>query len=205
MTKEKVKQLVAAVAVAGTIGTGFAINYVTDLQKTIVSLEELESKLSQENTNLIVERDNLQALTKVQEAEIANLKKSPKVSEEAEKSTLETVYTEPENTNVSENKSETNISYNGGDYLGHFEATAYEIGGLTSLGCPAEPGVVAVDPNVIPLGSTIYVEFDGYPELNGNYYCADTGGAINGMIIDVCMESGHDEFGRRGCHVYLLS
>jgi len=39
--------------------------------------------------------------------------------------------------------------------------------------------VIAVDPNVIPLGSKVYV--DGY----GYAVAADTGGAIKGNRIDV--------------------
>jgi uncharacterized protein YabE (DUF348 family)/3D (Asp-Asp-Asp) domain-containing protein len=41
-------------------------------------------------------------------------------------------------------------------------------------------GVVAVDPRVIPLGSRLFVEGYGYA------VAADTGGAIQGGIIDVC-------------------
>lgn len=41
------------------------------------------------------------------------------------------------------------------------------------------PRVIAVDPNVIPLGSTVTVE--GY----GTYIAADTGGAIKGNRIDI--------------------
>lgn len=43
----------------------------------------------------------------------------------------------------------------------------------------ANPRVIAVDPNVIPLGSTVTVE--GY----GTYIAADTGGAIKGNRIDI--------------------
>lgn len=43
----------------------------------------------------------------------------------------------------------------------------------------ANPQVIAVDPNVIPLGSTVTVE--GY----GTYIAADTGGAIKGNRIDI--------------------
>ena len=43
----------------------------------------------------------------------------------------------------------------------------------------ANPRVIAVDPSVIPLGSTVTVE--GY----GTYIAADTGGAIKGNRIDI--------------------
>lgn len=56
---------------------------------------------------------------------------------------------------------------------------------------PLEQGVsIAVDPNVIPLGSTVYI--DGIP-----YVAHDTGGAIKGKRIDVYFSSHEDavEFG----------
>ncbi|GGE49938.1 hypothetical protein GCM10011391_30850 [Pullulanibacillus camelliae] len=46
--------------------------------------------------------------------------------------------------------------------------------------------VIAVDPDVIPLGSTLYIP--GY----GKAKAADTGGAINGNHIDVYFSSKHD-------------
>ena len=73
--------------------------------------------------------------------------------------------------------------------------------GITASGLPAEEGVVAVDPNVIPLGTQLYVE--GY----GLAIAADTGGAIKGEKIDLFY---HDEnfakkFGRQTRNVYVLS
>ena len=72
--------------------------------------------------------------------------------------------------------------------------------GITATGMPARRGVVAVDPDVIPLGSRVYIP--GY----GEAIAADTGGAIIGNSIDLCMES-YDEaiqFGRRTVEVYLI-
>ena len=85
------------------------------------------------------------------------------------------------------------------------EATAYlptdgSAEGLTAMGIPATYGIVAVDPDVIPLGSRVYIP--GY----GEALAADTGGAIYGYRIDLCMES-YDEamdFGRRNVTVFVL-
>lgn len=55
--------------------------------------------------------------------------------------------------------------------------------GITASGIPARHGVVAVDPDVIPLGTRLYVP--GY----GLALAADTGGAIVGNKIDLCMEN----------------
>lgn len=63
-------------------------------------------------------------------------------------------------------------------------ATAYSGGGTTASGlqCVRKPdgiSTVAVDPNVIPLGTFMYI--DGY----GYAIAADTGGAIKGNKIDI--------------------
>lgn len=85
------------------------------------------------------------------------------------------------------------------------EATAYlptdgSAHGLTATGVPARHGIVAVDPDVIPLGTRVYIP--GY----GLALAADTGGAIVGNKIDLCMESYSEawRFGRRTVKVYIL-
>ncbi|MBX0356308.1 3D domain-containing protein [Halobacillus sp. Nhm2S1] len=89
------------------------------------------------------------------------------------------------------------------------EATAYTAyctgcSGVTATGIDlrANPDqkVIAVDPNVIPLGSKVYVE--GY----GTAIAGDTGGAINGNRIDVFMPSREDAlaFGRKSVKVQVL-
>ena len=85
------------------------------------------------------------------------------------------------------------------------EASAYlptDGGGscITATGLPATHGVVAVDPDVIPLGTRVYIP--GY----GVAIAADTGGMIEGDMIDLCMEDYDDciQFGRRDIDVYIL-
>ena len=62
-------------------------------------------------------------------------------------------------------------------------STGYCLKGNTATGVPTSPGVVAVDPAVIPLGTHMYVP--GY----GEGVAADTGSAVKGQTIDVWFES----------------
>ena len=71
----------------------------------------------------------------------------------------------------------------------------------TALGTAVTSGrTIAVDPSVIPLGSTVYIEGYGYRVAE------DTGGAIKGNKIDVAVGS-HSEamsMGIKYCKVYIV-
>ena len=71
--------------------------------------------------------------------------------------------------------------------------------GLTATGIPVAPGMVAVDPEVIPLGSTVII--DGQ-----KYLAADTGGAIKGNRIDIAVETHQeaDELGTKTAEVWIV-
>lgn len=82
-----------------------------------------------------------------------------------------------------------------------FEATAYTWTGYrTATGTWPSRGTVATDPRVIPLGTELHIE--GY----GPAVAADTGGAIQGNIIDLYFptESECWEFGRRQVEVRVI-
>jgi 3D (Asp-Asp-Asp) domain-containing protein len=86
------------------------------------------------------------------------------------------------------------------------EATAYTPfddgqSGITASGIPARKGIIAVDPRVIPLGTRVFIP--GY----GLALAADTGGAIKGHKIDLCIEEYNEaiRFGRRKVEVYILA
>ena len=91
-------------------------------------------------------------------------------------------------------------------------ATAYaptpeNHGYATASGNRARDGVVAVDPDVIPLGTKLYVKSNvaGIPDYG---YCIawDVGGSIKDMRIDLFMESEYAcyQFGSRSVTVYVL-
>ncbi len=71
---------------------------------------------------------------------------------------------------------------------------------LTRTGRTTQYGVIAVDPRIIPLNTLVYVE--GY----GFAIAADTGGAIKGNRIDVCVMDRRtmDAWGRRKVTVHIF-
>jgi len=82
-----------------------------------------------------------------------------------------------------------------------FEATAYcYTGNQTATGTWPSRGTIAVDPAIIPLGTRLYVE--GY----GEGIAEDVGGAIQGEIIDLYMESEDEcwDWGRRTVEVRII-
>lgn len=95
-------------------------------------------------------------------------------------------------------------------FVGNFKITHYcpcttcngSWGSKTALGTTMTPyRTIAVDPRVIPLGSKV--------EINGKIYIAeDTGGAIKGYRIDMCVSS-HGEAYQKGVlnnvPVYIVS
>lgn len=81
-------------------------------------------------------------------------------------------------------------------------------GALTATGAPAQLGGVAVNPNIIPYGSKLYiVAEDGF--VYGYATAIDTGGALmDGSAIVDCYYPTYEEcvvFGRRNVYVYVLS
>ncbi|MBE6631590.1 MAG: hypothetical protein E7623_02690 [Ruminococcaceae bacterium] len=83
-------------------------------------------------------------------------------------------------------------------------ATAYYGSGYTKSGKWVRPGMIAVDPRVLDLGTKVYLtgEFKDY----GVVSCEDTGGFIKGKRIDIYMLTLEEccEFGRRNMRVYIL-
>jgi 3D (Asp-Asp-Asp) domain-containing protein len=96
-----------------------------------------------------------------------------------------------------------------------FEATGYAIGPpyasitksghpVINKGCITIGGMdiftIAVDPNVIPLGSIVYIDSLGVA------MATDTGKKIKGMLIDVCFSNMDEatQWGRRQVQITML-
>lgn len=100
------------------------------------------------------------------------------------------------------------------------QATAYDLSyascgknpgdkgyGITASGTKATRGSVSVDPNVIPLGTKLYIEsLDGSKDY-GYARAEDTGGAIKGNRVDLFFHSASEvrQFGRRNVKVHILN
>ena len=88
--------------------------------------------------------------------------------------------------------------------------TAYyaPVGALTSTGRLARYGVVAVDPDIIPYGSILYIVSNDGEVVYGYAVAGDTGGALwaGTAIVDLYYNT-YDEccqFGRRDVTIYVL-
>ncbi len=95
-------------------------------------------------------------------------------------------------------------------YTAGFESTGKRPGdpayGVTRSGTRVRPGVVAVDPKVIPLGTKLYVESLDGTRSYGYSTAEDTGGAIKGNRIDLYFENlgAAQRYGRRDVQVYVI-
>lgn len=90
---------------------------------------------------------------------------------------------------AAERQSEAYEAISAYQYVGQCQITYYcpcskccgsNADGLTATGISATPGVVAVDPEIIPLGSTVIIG-------GQRYLAADTGSAVKGLHIDICV------------------
>ena len=136
--------------------------------------------------------------------------------EESRTLVSEEVTTEPQNTVIDrgtavytppaviDNTPQTTYTGAPSEYLYYVDvrATCYYIVGITATGLPTGNNVMAVDPNVIPLGSKCIVigELGDY----GYRIAADVGGGIKGNIIDIWVPEGTG-FGWQNARVYVLS
>lgn len=92
------------------------------------------------------------------------------------------------------------------------EATAYSTEGWrnkhTYIGTRARIGAVAVDPDIITLGSKLYItSLDGEEWIYGTAVAEDTGSAIIGNRVDLYFDTQEEceRFGRSMAKIYVLS
>jgi 3D (Asp-Asp-Asp) domain-containing protein len=81
-------------------------------------------------------------------------------------------------------------------------ATAYCQKGRTESGIHTDTNIIAADPRVLPIGSTVRI-LDG--PRRGVYTVLDTGAAIKGLKIDIFVDDCHEAetFGKRRVHILV--
>ncbi|MBQ8135724.1 MAG: G5 domain-containing protein [Clostridia bacterium] len=88
--------------------------------------------------------------------------------------------------------------------------TAYtaDAGALTSTGRVADYGIVAVNPNIIPYGSKLYIKATDGSVVYGYAIAGDTGGALmdGSAIVDLFYPTLDEciQFGRRDVTIYVV-
>lgn len=156
------------------------------IEQERIALEKAEQE------RLAIEKAEQEARVKAEQERIANeqaeqeAKQVQEQAKQVEQASVQTVQASP-------------VQATGSGTSG--QATAYiATGNLTATGTvPAPSRTIAVDPNVIPLGSQVRIEVPSMPQYNGIYIAEDTGGVVKGNIIDIFVAS-YDEavsFGRR--------
>ena len=85
------------------------------------------------------------------------------------------------------------------------QITVYCLKGITRAGNPVRDGIVAADPRIFPLGSTIELRVRG--KSLGQFLVDDTGGVVKGGIIDIWKASCLDaiRFGRKYGQATLIT
>lgn len=89
------------------------------------------------------------------------------------------------------------------------QATAYTYtGNKCATGVTPQPGYIAVNPNVIPYGTKMYIKSSDGAYIYGYAVAADTGGFVNSRPgnVDLFMSSkaACTAFGRRNVEIYIL-
>ena len=205
--------ILAVILISTTIFTHFKnAKRIELLEASYIELEEMVDRLTEENKNLKesvvdlnMKRNHLEKanelLRKVNRELNALLNKkenstSSKVSRGTAIKQTTTKATPP--------KEKENITKNAQGRTAEFEATAYDLtvascgkkpshpqygitaSGVSLVGKDLKDRMVAVDRNLIKLGSKIHIEFyEPYTHLTGYYTAVDTGGAIKGNKVDI--------------------
>ena len=127
--------------------------------------------------------------------------------EETARQLIDLVDTQPVPT-IIEKGTKENFANNGDSVAAINTNTAYTTGGKvgtrTASGTTVRVGVVAVDRNVMPLGTKVYVVSNDGEYVYGFGVAEDTG--VRGNIIDLYMDTYNEciQFGVRDCTVYVL-
>lgn len=182
--------------------------------------KEKEEKQNKEDENKSEETKTSKSTTSSSKKSIKSTTSSSKKSTKSTSSSKSSSYSGSSSKKTTTKRKKANLSnsgtvtYGGKTYTIRkrltVHSTAYtgsasENGGyanMTSTGVRPRAGrTLAVDPNVIPYGTRVYI-----PSLGGVYVAEDCGGAIKGNKLDIFMSSSSQcqAWGRRNIEIYLL-
>lgn len=92
-----------------------------------------------------------------------------------------------------------------------FKATAYtswieDVGDTTATGTLARVGAIAVDPDLIPYGTRMFIVTNDGTYVYGIATAEDCGGGVNGSHVDLFFDTVAEcwQFGVRQCTIYFL-
>ena len=92
-----------------------------------------------------------------------------------------------------------------------FKATAYtswieDVGDTTATGTLARVGAIAVDPDLIPYGTRMFIVTNDGTYVYGIATAEDCGGGVNGSHVDLFFDTVSEcwQFGVRQCTIYFL-
>jgi len=183
------------------------LDSVKDMSTMMISLA-VDSQPVKEVKADIAAKEKAEREAKAKAAREAKEKAEREAKEQAEREAREQAAREQEAKEQEQQAASTSAAPSGRTMM--MEATAYSsdpadaMGGgtvtATGQNLLSNPMAVAVDPSVIPLGTRLYVE--GY----GEAIASDTGGAIQGNIIDVHFPTYDQcvQWGRRQVQVTIL-
>lgn len=184
-------------------------------EKTIISkLTYTNGKLTK--TDVVAQKTTKKAVDKVV---LVGTAKKPEPAPVISTSSSSTNYykknCEDSGSFTSDDSSKTFTDMNGNtvsyirSYTGSGTAYYAPAGALTASGRPAQVGNVAVNSNIIPLGSKLYIVSNDGQVCYGYATAADTGGALfaGTAIVDLYYDTFDEcsQFGRRDVTVYVLA
>ena len=187
------KKGTTSVSIEGKNGENELVYEVTYHNGKQVGKKFIEENVITNPVNKVVKEGTKEEI-KVEEVKEVKKEEEPKIIEEPVKEE-----TTKEVEQVKETSESSEVSNLGTHMV--VESTSYCQGSVTATGTQARWGVIAVDPNVIPFGTKVYI-----PQFDKVFIAEDTGGAIKGNKIDIFMENSDDaiNWGRRNIDIYIL-
>ncbi len=189
----EMKKGTTSVSIEGKNGENELVYEVTYHNGKQVGKKFIEENVITNPVNKVVKEGTKEEI-KVEEVKEVKKEEDPKIIEEPVKEE-----TTKEVEQVKETSESSEVSNLGTHMV--VESTSYCQGSVTATGTQARWGVIAVDPNVIPFGTKVYI-----PQFDKVFIAEDTGGAIKGNKIDIFMENSDDaiNWGRRNIDIYIL-